>query len=109
MSTVAYEVTATVRADVAARWESYLREKHIRDVLSTGLFTQATLERAAPDRYRVRYVASSREALDSYLARHAERLRGDVATHFPEGVEFARAEWVPVAAFQAGTPDNPKR
>lgn len=103
MPTVTYEVTATVRADVAPRWESYLREKHIRDVLATGLFARAALERCPPNRYRVRYLAHSREDLDRYLTRHAERLRGDVAVHFPDGISFVRAEWRPVEEFTVGS------
>lgn len=106
MPTVTYEVTATVRADVAARWEAYMREKHIRDVLATGLFSEATFERCAPDRYRVRYLAHSREDLDAYLERHAARLRGDVGVHFPEGLTFERAEWQPLGEFRAGSGEH---
>lgn len=104
MSTIWYEVTATVRPDTVGRWEAYMREKHIRDVLQTGCFARATLERAASGRFRVSYEAPSREQIDRYLADHAPRLRNDVLAHFPEGVELVREEWSQVETFRAGTP-----
>jgi hypothetical protein len=104
MSTIWYEVTATVRPDTVVRWEAYMREKHIRDVLQTGCFSRATLERATSGRFRVIYEAPSREQLDRYLTDHAPRLRNDVHTHFPEGVELVREEWSQVETFRAGTP-----
>ena len=57
------------------------------------------------DRFRVRYVAHSREALERYLQHHAPRLRADVSSHFPDGVVLSRAEWTSVEWFEAGTQD----
>ncbi len=31
-----YEVTATVRADLVAGWEEYLRHRHVAEVVATG-------------------------------------------------------------------------
>lgn len=103
-----YEVRASVRPDVVTRYEAYMREKHIRDVLATGAFRSATLERAAAGEYCIRYEAPSRDALERYLRDHAPRLREDANAHFPEGVELRRAEWVLVEQFRAGTPTPPR-
>lgn len=103
MPTVWYEVRATVRDDVRSRFESYMRDKHIRDVLATGAFERAFFERAGPGEFRTRYEAASREKLEQYLDAHASRLRADVQVHFPEGVEYHREEWTAVAKFRPGS------
>lgn len=90
---ITYEVTATVRDDLRGRYEVYMRERHIPDVLLTGLFARAHLLRGEDGRFRARYELEDRAALDRYLATHAARLRADVAAHFPDGVEFARDVW----------------
>lgn len=96
---VAYEVSVTVRADLVARFVAYMRETHIPDVLATGCFAGAALERAGDGRYRTRYVARNATALEQYRAMHAARLRADFGAHFPEGASATREEWTPVAAW----------
>lgn len=90
---ITYEVTATVREDLRSRFEVFLRERHIPDVLATGLFAGAHLERADDGRFRSRYDLELREDLERYLSVHATRLRADMLVHFPDGVEFAREVW----------------
>ena len=92
-SMITYEVTATVREDIRARYEVYMRERHIPDVLATGLFCGAQFARADDGRYRTRYELADRPSLDRYLAAHAGRLRADFTAHFPEGVENEREVW----------------
>src|SRR6267142_131693 len=89
---VTYEITATVRADLVDAYERFMRERHIPDVLATGHFAAASLGRSRPGRYRIRYEAKSREALDRYIAEDAPRLRA-LHSEFPDGVEVAREEW----------------
>ena len=90
---VTYEITATVRADLIDRYERYMRERHIPDLLDTGHFSEAAFERSQPGRYRIRYQAHSREALDRYVSEHAPRLRTHLQGEFPEGVDITREEW----------------
>lgn len=90
---ILYEVTANVRDDLRGRYEVYLRERHIPDVLLTGLFEGAELLREDDGRFRVRYEVADRETLERYLGTHAARLRADVLAHFPDGIEFDRAVW----------------
>jgi hypothetical protein len=90
---VTYEITATVRADLCEAYERYMRERHIPDLLETGSFAGASFSRSAPGRYRVRYEAHDRAALERYLAEHAPRLRRHMTESFPEGVEISREEW----------------
>ena len=94
-----YEVTAIVESDYTDAYESYIRERHVKDVLTTGFFVSATFERSEPGRYRVRYVLPSREYLDSYLGEHAPRLRAEFHEEFPIGVELSREVWDVLEAF----------
>ena len=90
---ISYEVTATVRDDLRGRYEVYMRERHIPDLLLTGLFIGAQMLRAEDGRFCFRYELHDQAALDRYIATHAARLRADVAAHFPEGLAFERSTW----------------
>lgn len=94
---VTYEVTTTVRPDLCDAYEAYMRSRHIPDLLASGCFAGASLSRSAPGRYRVRYEAHDRPALDRYLAQHAPGLRQHFAETFPEGIDVAREEWAVLA------------
>lgn len=102
--TIVYEVTATVRDDLCAAYERFMQTRHIPDLLATGAFAAASLERSAPGRYRIRYEARDRAALERYLAVDAPRLREHFAATFPAGVEVAREEWSVLARL-----DGPRR
>ena len=91
--TTTYEITATVRPEVRVDYEQYMIERHIPDLIDTGSFEGATFSRSSDGRYRIRYEARSREALDQYLSEHAHRLRQHFADTFPDGVEVSREEW----------------
>jgi hypothetical protein len=90
---IAYEVTATVEDSLVGRFERYMRETHIPEVLATGCFQAAVFARSSPGRYRTSYVARTQTDLDRYLERHTAGLRVDFATHFPEGVSLSREVW----------------
>jgi hypothetical protein len=90
---ITYEITATVRPDLCSEYESYMIEQHIPDLLETGAFESTIFSHSSEGRYRIRYEARNREALDRYLAEHALRLRQHFADTFPEGVELSREEW----------------
>jgi hypothetical protein len=94
---ITYEVSALVDASVAQQYEQYMMEKHLADVLSTGCFTEAVLERAAAGKYRARYVAESESDLERYLRDHTAEKRADFATHFPTGVQLSREVWTELA------------
>lgn len=83
---VLYEVTVDVVPERAAEFERYMRETHIPAILATGCFYRIRFARASANRFRTTYVASTKEDLDRYLARHAAGLRADFAKEFPAGV-----------------------
>ncbi len=90
---VIYEITATVRADIIEKYEKYMRERHIPDLLATGFFSGAYFTRSTENRYRIQYLAHDQTALDNYLGNDAERLRADFLAHFGEGIENLREIW----------------
>lgn len=96
---ISYEVVVTVRADLVAAWEKYL-PGHSEDVMATGCFESAEIERTDDGRYRCRYTAENEAVLDRYLADHAPRLRADALAKFPVGVETSRAVWTSVRHFK---------
>ena len=49
---IAYEVVADVEQAVEGRYERYMRETHIPEVLATGCFQGAIFARSSPGRYR---------------------------------------------------------
>ena len=90
---ITYEITTQVRSDLVENYEAYMRDKHISDVLATGLFLSASFSRAGEGRYRIRYEAIDQESLDSYLRDCAGPLRQHFTDHFPEGIELSRENW----------------
>src|SRR6187200_531190 len=96
---VIYEVTAAVELELAEAYEQFMTQEHIPDVLRTGCFESASLERSFPGRFRMRYAAPDRESLDRYFDGHAPRLRQDFISHFPEGAELSREEWTVIKHF----------
>lgn len=90
---ISYEVIAEVRDELRTRYEVFMRDRHIPEVLATGLAVGAHFDRAAEGRYRACLEFEDRSALDRYLSTHATRLRADFLAHFPEGVTLEREVW----------------
>ncbi len=90
---IIYEITAKVRADLVEKYEKYMLETHIPDLLETGFFSGARISRSTENRYRIQYEAHNQKALDEYLKTEATRLREDFLAHFSEGVEVSRENW----------------
>ena len=88
-----YEVSANVDATVADEYEQYMKSQHLRDVLASGCFLSATLERGGAGKYRAQYRAKNRHDVDRYLRDHTAALRKDFAEHFPKGVQLNRDIW----------------
>lgn len=90
---IIYEITTIVRPDLVKKYEEYMREKHIPELLETGFFSGAKFTHTTENRYRIQYQAHDEKALNEYLQTQAERLRADFALHFPEGIEVSRENW----------------
>lgn len=90
---ILYEVTTDVQPDHIAAYETFMRERHIPDVLATGCFVGATLSHSIPGRYRVTYLARNMDVLDEYLGQHSEQLREDFAAELGSHVRVSREVW----------------
>ena len=97
---IVYEIMAVVEPTLANRFEDYMSETHLPDLMATGCFLSAALSRSG-DRFQMRYTAADRAAIDKYLAEHAERLRADNLMHFPTGVQITRQLWDVMAEFSS--------
>jgi hypothetical protein len=93
---ITYEVNATVEEPLREQYERYMR-RHLRDVLASGCFVSATLERASPGKYRSMYRAPTQDDVDRYLREHTSLLRADFAKHFPSGARLEREVWTTLA------------
>jgi hypothetical protein len=90
---IVYEVTSVVDPTAIDRYEAYMRDRHIHDVLATGCFVSASIARSIPGRYRVRYVTRDLDTLDHYLRTFASQLRADFASHLGTTVDVSREVW----------------
>ncbi|HEX8246670.1 MAG TPA: DUF4286 family protein [Pyrinomonadaceae bacterium] len=90
---IIYEITTLVEPGLVEKYEQYMCERHIPDLLKTGYFSGAAFTCTTENRYRIRYEAFNKEALDKYLTGDAERLRADFLNHFPAGIELTREVW----------------
>lgn len=99
MSAVIYEISVTVRENLIGDFEKFMIGRHIPDLMATECFSGATFSRSKPGRYRIRYEAHDREALEKYLLEHAARLREDVLNELPDGLDISREEWDVLASF----------
>ncbi|MEX2231876.1 MAG: DUF4286 family protein [Cyclobacteriaceae bacterium] len=68
-----YNVTVGVDKDIEEEWLQYMREKHIKDVLNTGLFVGSKMYKVLHDQddgtisYSIQYFARSIEDVQQYL------------------------------------------
>ncbi len=90
MTMTVYEITTSVRHELIKKYERYMLENHIPDLIATGYFESAELSKISKGKYRVRYSTKDRTALENYFESDAERLREDFTAHFPEGIGVSR-------------------
>lgn len=83
-----YNVTVGIDKDSEAEWLQYMREKHIRAVLDTGLFVGHKMYRVLHDQddgtisYSIQYFARTIEDVQQYLETFAPALIEDHRRRF---------------------------
>jgi 3-hydroxyisobutyrate dehydrogenase-like beta-hydroxyacid dehydrogenase len=90
---VTYEVAARVNQALTEQFEAFVTETHLPDVIRTGCYLHACLERASVGAYRVMHYAVSRDDVERYVAQHAPALRTHFEARFPTGVMLTRTIW----------------
>lgn len=83
-----YAVHVVVDEQAAQKWEQWMRQHHIPQVMETGCFWQAVMMRE-PDAdepgkiaYCTNYFAHDQAALDRYTSQFAPALKDDHAKNF---------------------------
>lgn len=93
-----YNVTLNVNNTIREEWIHWMKEKHIPDMLRTGIFTQANFCRVLVDEesggttYAVQYFCKNREALQAYYKEYSQTLRQEGIDKFGDGVVAFRTE-----------------
>ena len=85
---ILYNVTVSIDKEVEAEWLAWMKEKHIPDVLNTGMFESARIfkvlneEEAESTSYAVQYLADTMENIEIYQKRFAPALREEHHARF---------------------------
>jgi hypothetical protein len=85
---IVYNVTINIDADVHNEWLKWMLEKHIPDVLATGLFLESRMSKMLIEEegdgitYSIQYTLDSMEKMKEYEANHATRLRDEVTRKY---------------------------
>ncbi len=95
---IIYNVTINVDESIQQSWLKWMQNKHINDVLATGLFTNAKMVKVLVEEemggvtYAVQYFTDSRSKLEDYYKNHAPRLRQEGLQLFADKMLVFRTE-----------------
>jgi Domain of unknown function (DUF4286) len=95
---IIYNVTINIHESVRDQWITWMKEKHISDMLATGKFSSARLvkvlieEEMGGTTYAIQYTTDSKETLDKYYLEDAPRLRNEGAQLFGDKMLAFRTE-----------------
>ena len=93
-----YNVTINIDESVHDQWLSWMRDKHVPDMLATGKLSHAKLVKVLVEEemggvtYSVQYTTKDRQTLESYYREDADRLRLDAQKLFPDKFVAFRTE-----------------
>jgi hypothetical protein len=106
---IIYNVTVNVDESIHNDWLNWMQNKHINDVLATGLFTNAKMvrvvvvEEMGGTTYAVQYFTDSRAKLEDYYQNHAPRLRKEGVQLFADKMLAFRTELEVISEFYGKT------
>ncbi|MDP5096937.1 MAG: DUF4286 family protein [Flavobacterium sp.] len=106
---IIYNVTVNVDESIHNDWLNWMQNKHINDVLATGLFTNAKMVKVVVEEemggttYAVQYFTDSRAKLEDYYQNHAPRLRKEGVQLFADKMLAFRTELEVISEFYGKT------
>jgi hypothetical protein len=106
-----YNVTINIADSAHNEWLNWI-ESHITSVLSTGKFTSAKLtevlveEEMGGKTYSIQYSANTREDLDDYYKKDADKYRSDSVKKFGNKMLAFRTELKLIKEFYPKTLSN---
>jgi sensor domain CHASE-containing protein len=95
---IIYNVTINIDDSVHEHWLSWMQEKHIPEMLGTGMFTEAKMvkvlivEESGGTTYSVQFFTESKEKLEQYYNEFAPRMREEGARLFGDKMLAFRTE-----------------
>lgn len=95
---IIYNVTVNIDESIHESWLTWMQNKHISDVLKTGMFTKAKLvkvlveEEMGGTTYAVQYFAPSKEKLNEYQQNYAPKLKQEGLELFGDKMLAFRTE-----------------
>lgn len=88
---IVYNVTINLDHDIHDEWVKWMKEKHLQDVMSTGMFTSykflkllSKQEDELGETYAIQYFAPSMEHYERYQIEFAPKLQKDGRDLFGE-------------------------
>ncbi len=93
-----YNVTISVDDTVHDRWLSWMRDKHIPDMLATKKFSEAKMckvlveEEPGSTTYAIQYRTKDKETLQRYYQENAEQMRNEGNLKFRDKFVAFRTE-----------------
>ncbi|MQP51370.1 MULTISPECIES: DUF4286 family protein [unclassified Flavobacterium] len=106
---IIYNVTVNVDESIHNDWLNWMQNKHINDVLATGLFTNAKMVKVVVEEemggttYAVQYFTDSRAKLEDYYQNYAPRLRQEGLQLFADKMLAFRTELEVISEFYGKT------
>jgi hypothetical protein len=85
---IIYNVTVTVENSVADEWVRWMKEEHIPDLMSTGMFVDARLsylleqDETEAKTYSAQYFCESMDQYHAYIDQHAPNMREKAFSRF---------------------------
>ena len=95
---IIYNVTINIHESVHDQWMTWMQEKHIKDVLATGKFSNARMvkvlveEEMGGTTYSIQYITDSKETLERYYQEDAPKLRDEGLALFGDKMLAFRTE-----------------
>ncbi len=93
---ILYNVSVFVDEAIADEWLSWMKDRHIPDVMLTGCFTSYRIRRildpvtSGRAGFNIQYAASTREDYERYRDEHAAALQADHTNRYAGRVEATR-------------------
>ncbi|MDQ3101947.1 MAG: DUF4286 family protein [Bacteroidota bacterium] len=84
---ILYNVTVNIDLEVEKEWLQWMKDVHIPEVMSTGLFVSSRMYRVLSDdvggnTYAIQYSCASMEQYERYRDQHAQRLQAETQRNY---------------------------
>ena len=95
---IIYNVTVNIDDSVHDEWLTWMKDKHIPDMLATGKFSHAKMTKVLVEEelggtsYSIQYTTKDRKTLNAYYQEDAEKLRTEALKRYADKFVAFRTE-----------------